>query len=73
MAQTPEMKKKTDQAAANLFGRTRTEAFEQEICVKCGTSVAAPYAFLDAASAREYLITGFCQQCQDTFYGSLEE
>ena len=52
----------------------RLEAVQAGLCAKCGGK-SGDYktgeGFTDEVSRREYGITGYCQQCQDDFYGSL--
>lgn len=50
-----------------IYGRTRSEAQLQQICVDCGKPATE---FRDGLSAKEYTISGFCQQCQDKTFGS---
>jgi uncharacterized CHY-type Zn-finger protein len=40
--------------------------FESGLCPFCGKKVLMS-SFRDALSAREYQISGLCQQCQDDF------
>jgi len=54
-----------DQFAKRLFGRTRSEAKEKGICVDCGKKIKG---FKDELSSKEYEITGFCQECQDSVF-----
>ena len=57
-----------DALASALFGgRTRTEAHANGVCVECGKPAKV---FKDDISAREYRISGLCQECQDDFFGS---
>ena len=51
--------------ARDLFGRTRTDAFDARICVMCGESATE---FDDPLSEREYAISGMCQVCQDQLF-----
>lgn len=55
-----------DSLAALEFGMTRTSAHKQNICVKCKGSA---HSFKDKLSAKEYTLSGFCQKCQDQFFG----
>lgn len=52
----------------------RPVAIATGVCVSppfgCGQKVAG---FTDAASAREYKITGMCQACQDKLYAEMSE
>ena len=48
------------------FGRSRTIAMKAGQCVKCGEF---NLEFRDEISRKEYSLSGFCQCCQDAFYG----
>ena len=65
---------KFDQSLYQQTGMDRLEAVQAGLCAKC-TGKSGNYetgeGFTDDASRREYGITGYCQQCQDDFYGSL--
>ena len=63
-----EMQKFVDAMAQDMFGISHTDAQNQGVCVTCGTSVVGE--FRDALSAKEYRISGMCQECQDNFFGS---
>ena len=52
--------------AQAVFGRPKSESIKADICLSCG---GAATEFSDALSRREYSISGFCQQCQDDFFG----
>lgn len=60
-----EMSEGLDALSALFFGRTRTEAIENDICVSCGGPAVD---FNDDLSRADYRITGFCQNCQDDTY-----
>lgn len=45
-----------------ITGRNRAESVANEICNWCEAPVEG---FKDAISAKEYTISGMCQQCQD--------
>ncbi len=55
-----------DEMSLTLFGRSRSLAMAGNGCVKCGKPSTD---FRDEVSRKEYTITGFCQTCQDEFYG----
>lgn len=55
-----------DEAALNLFGRSRSLAKAGNGCVACGKPATT---FRDARSKREYGISGLCQNCQDEIFG----
>jgi len=54
-----------DAFAKEAFGRTRTEAIAECICVLCGQPATQ---FRDKESAHEYEISGICQECQDELF-----
>ena len=45
---------------------SRTTAKSQSKCCKCGGDASV---FKDELSKREYKLTGWCQTCQDDFFG----
>ena len=47
------------------FNTQRSSAFAKKVCVMCGGEAKH---FKDAASEREYDISGMCQVCQDSFF-----
>jgi hypothetical protein len=53
----------------NPSGRKRIPSIESNICTWCGKPASQ---FRDALSAKEYTISGFCQQCQDKTFGKGE-
>jgi hypothetical protein len=52
------------------FGTDRNETTRRGLCVNCGKIA---NDFDDEISRREYEISGFCQQCQDEFFGQEDE
>ncbi len=65
LEKSPEMARLLDEMSSSIFGRTRTEALELGLCVVC-SGVAKD--FRDALSAKEYLISGMCQDDQDKVF-----
>ena len=65
-----EMVKVLDTISLNMFGKSRSEAIRQNICVNCGGEADI---FVDIRSKREFAISGLCQNCQDSIFGSLGE
>lgn len=65
MSKSPELEALLNKFTQKTFGRTRTEAQAEQICVICGKSATH---FRDKASAREYCISSMCQDCQDSFF-----
>lgn len=62
---SPGMAQLLDSMGAFLTGRTRTEAIELGICLVCSNPAKD---FDDALTAREYTISGSCQECQDWIF-----
>jgi|TARA_R100000008_G_scaffold81453_1_gene64715 hypothetical protein len=62
-----------EEMAFQAFGRSRELAIAGNGCVKCGASVVLSkdggLDFRDELSEKEYLISGFCQTCQDEIFG----
>ena len=50
----------------SMTGISRQEAESKGICTWCKQPLTP---FRDESSQREYLISGFCQQCQDDTFG----
>jgi len=63
---SPELNSFLNEFSQNVFGRNRTEAIENDVCVECGESAKE---FKDALSQKEYSISGLCQKCQDKIWG----
>ncbi len=61
-AKDPTLTEFIDNASQLMFGRTRTESIQQNVCVTCGKMATG---FSDASSRKEYTISGMCQVCQD--------
>jgi len=62
----PGMESFLDLATTKLFGRARTTSIRSGYCVTCGKQVGT---FKDSLSAKEYTISGMCQECQDSVFG----
>jgi len=65
-----EIEKALDQISLKMFGKSRSEAIRQDICVNCGGEASE---FDDAISAKEFSISGMCQVCQNDFFNSIED
>lgn len=63
---SPEMQKAVDAFAKSAFGHTLTEALAGQICAICGRPATQ---FRDDLSAREYEVSGLCQECQGEIFG----
>jgi len=55
-----------NQIALEIFKITKTKAIEKRICIKCKAQVTS---FKDKLSEKEYFLSGFCQKCQDEYFG----
>ena len=65
---SPEMVKVLDTLSLQMFGKSRSEAIRQNICVSCGGEADG---FIDIKSKREFAISGLCQSCQDSLFDSI--
>lgn len=52
-----------------MFGTNRTAIIRANLCVHCGCSADT---FADLLSAKEYAISGLCQECQDKVFTEVE-
>jgi hypothetical protein len=59
-----------EEMAISLFGRSPSLAKATGQCVSCGEF---NLEFRDELSRKEYGISGFCQGCQDDFFGVEDE
>jgi len=48
-----------------IYGRSHIHAINNNICVDCQKPATQ---FKDDISAKEYTITGLCQECQDSVF-----
>lgn len=71
-----EPSKKSEQLESdmtNIFGFNRRESIQSNKCIPtpigCGREFDPATEFKDALSAKEFTISGMCQQCQDSFFG----
>ena len=65
--------KKTDainDAISSLVGRDRVETITNNLCMCCGGPA---NDFRDDLSRKEYSISGLCQDCQDSFFGGVDD
>lgn len=58
-----------DQLSFQLFGKTLTDALNEDICLRCKNPKGE---FRDPLSERDYFISGMCQKCQDEIYENTE-
>ena len=64
-----ELEQYKEDKAFSMFGRSRQLAIAAGQCVKCGTY---DLNFRDDVSQKEFLLSGFCQTCQDEIFGILD-
>ena len=69
MNRSDEMMNLVDGVCKELFGITYTECKATGICVTCHKPIGE---FRDNLSAKEYKISGMCQDCQDEIFGIKE-
>ena len=65
MERTAGLQKFIDDVSKDMFGRTQTDSLQKQICVSCGSPAVE---FRDRLSAKEYGISGLCQDCQDAVF-----
>ena len=63
---SPAVENTLEAIGQEAFGRSRAEARKEAICIACGQPAGI---FRDELSEREFAISGFCQKCQDNFFG----
>jgi hypothetical protein len=51
---------------SNLYGTSRETSMKNHTCVKCKKDA---IQFRDTTSVDEYTLSGWCQNCQDNFFG----
>lgn len=75
MRSIEEMKK---DLATRLYGRTKEEAQQAHVCIKCGQEIfrgkqsdgeTKPGCIYSYAGIREYKISGMCEHCFDKLMG----
>jgi hypothetical protein len=59
-----------DNISLDIFGRSRSLAMTGLQCVACGKRADR---FRDELSAKEYDISGMCQECQDSVFNVPDE
>ena len=57
----------------NLYGIDRKTSITNCTCVSCGAENITEESFRDELSLREFHISGLCQDCQDSVFGTDEE
>lgn len=59
-----------DALSVAATGRTKAEAHEKDICIKCGELWWTRTR--SEAAKREYLISGYCEDCWDEIFAERE-
>jgi len=49
---------------------SREYSISEGLCVTCGTEDIEIQSFRDGLSVKEYMISGMCQECQDSVFGA---
>ena len=62
-----------DDLFKNLYGIDRKTSISNCTCVSCGAENITEESFSDELSLREFHISGLCQKCQDSVFGTDEE
>lgn len=70
MNRNPQIQTFLDNLSRQAHGRTSRQSQAAKICVSCGKPATE---FKDEKSAREYKITGYCQDCQDEIFDHFSE
>jgi len=68
MSKSPEIKKFLDNMTEKTFGKSKTDAEKEKVCVFCHKPI-KDEDFRNEISRREYGISGICQKCQDDVFG----
>ena len=68
MSKSPEIKEFFDVVAEKNFGKSKTDAENEKVCVFCHKPIEMKN-FRNEISIREYRISGICQKCQDDMFG----
>ena len=67
MKRNANLQKFIDEYLKKLFGRTRTKAKIEKVCVICDKGIKIE-GFKNQTSIEKYEISGLCQKCQDEFF-----
>ena len=68
MSKSLKMKKFLDVVTEKSFGKSKTDAENEKVCVFCHKPVEIK-DFRNEISTREYRISGICKKCQDDVFG----
>jgi len=66
MAEPSKKAPEINKLLAKITGRDRVKTIRADKCTTCGLIAKE---FKNASSHKEYLISGMCQSCQDSFFG----
>ena len=70
--QPTEKSPEVEDMLTKLFGVNRRESITSKVCVSCGAENLTEESFRDELSLREFHISGLCQTCQDSVFGTDE-
>lgn len=70
--QPTEKSPEVEDSLTKLFGVNRRESITEKVCVSCGAENLTEESFRDELSLREFHISGLCQNCQDSVFGTDE-
>ena len=62
-----------DNLFKNFYGIDRKTSITNCKCVSCGAENITEESFHDSVSLREFHISGLCQNCQDSVFGTEED
>ena len=68
MGKSPKITKVLDNITKDTFGKSKTDAEEEKVCVFCHKPINFK-DFRNEISRKEYAISGICQKCQDDVFG----
>ena len=70
MAKPSQKSEAMEAAITSMFGVDRRSCIARNVCVPAPNGCGKPAGeFRDAASKKEYTMSGMCQTCQDNFFG----
>lgn len=64
-----QMETMLDVVSVAMYGRKRSETMKEKRCVACGGPADS---FKDELSVKEFSLSGMCQFCQDSVFGTEE-
>lgn len=74
MAKPSDKTQEMEVAIDGIFGFSRVDAIEKDVCIPSPFGCGGPATeFEDDLSRTEYTISGLCQTCQNSVFGSSDE